>query len=192
MGRALCCPDSDTSGVGLIFTATPIAGSYVVEIEARTDERGFFARTWCAEELSRAGLVGSLSQCSISSNRHAYTLRGMHYQNAPDIETKLVSCRKGSLFDVIVDLRPESHTYTRWFGTELTASNYRSLYIPPGLAHGFLTLEDDTEVYYQISGAYVAASGRGVRWNDPSFAIDWPAEPLIIADRDRNYPDFRR
>lgn len=176
----------------MIFKPTPIAGSYVVEIEPRSDERGFFARTWCADELAHAGLVSNLSQCSISSNRHANTLRGMHYQDAPDFEAKLVSCRKGALFDVIVDLRLESPTYTRWFGTELTAGNYRALYIPPGLAHGFVTLEDETDVFYQISGAYVPSSGRGVRWNDPLFAIKWPVAPATIADRDRNYPDFRR
>lgn len=175
----------------MIFTATPIAGSYVVEIEPKTDERGFFARTWCAEEFSRAGLVANLDQCSISSNSKALTLRGMHYQSAPDIETKMVSCRRGSLFDVIVDLRPESPTYKHWFGAELTARNFRGLYIPQGIAHGFLTLEDDTEVYYQISGTYAPASGRGVRWNDTAFAIKWPATPQVIADRDRNYPDFK-
>ena len=175
----------------MIFTATPISGSYIVEIEANSDERGFFARTWCSEELSRAGLVASLSQCSVSCNLHAHTLRGMHYQISPDIETKMVSCRKGSLFDVIVDLRPESSTYTNWFGTELTADNYRSLYIPPGIAHGFLTLEDNTEVFYQISGTYAPSSGRGVRWDDPAFSIAWPTTPAVIADRDRKYPDFR-
>jgi len=176
----------------LILTPTPIAGSFVVDIERKSDERGFFARTWCSEELSRAGLVSTLSQCSISSNRQAYTLRGMHYQAEPDVETKLVSCRHGALFDVIVDLRRRSPTYTQWFGVELTARNYRALYIPPGIAHGFLTIEDDTEVNYQISGTYVPASGRGVRWDDPAFSIRWPANPIVMADRDKHYPDFQR
>ena len=174
----------------MIFKPTPIAGSYVVEIEPHRDERGFFARTWCAEELAHAGLNSSLSQCSISSNRNALTLRGMHYQDAPDFETKLVSCHRGALFDVIVDLRPESPTYTSWFGTELTAGNYRALYIPPGLAHGFLTIADNTDVFYQISGKYVPSNGHGVRWNDPAFGIAWPATPLRMADRDKAYPDF--
>jgi dTDP-4-dehydrorhamnose 3,5-epimerase len=190
VGGPLCDSDPIAAGVGLIFTPTPIGGTYIVEIEPRNDDRGFFARTWCAEELSRAGLVANLSQCSISNNRYAYTLRGMHYQTEPDIETKLVSCRAGALFDVIVDLRPESPTYKQWFGTELTAGNYRSLYISPGIAHGFLTLENNTEVSYQISGTYAPTSGRSVRWNDPAFGIQWPTKPAMMTERDRDYPDF--
>ena len=174
----------------MIFTPTRIAGSYVIEIDPKRDERGFFARTWCAAELTGAGLVATLDQCSISNNAEAGTLRGMHYQVAPDFETKVVSCRSGALFDVIIDLRPESPTFRQWFGTELTALNYRALYIPPGLAHGFLTLTDNTDVFYQISGGYVPLSGRGVRWNDPAFAIEWPETPVRMADRDRAYPDF--
>ena len=175
----------------MIFTPTSIVGSYVVEVEPKADARGFFARTWCADEFSRAGLVSNFNQCSISNNRHLNTLRGMHYQIAPDTETKLVSCRTGALFDLIIDIRPQSPTYTRWFGIELSAENYQSLYIPPGLAHGFLTLANNTEVYYQISGSYTPSSGRGLRWNDPVFAIDWPAEPAIMAERDRSYLDFQ-
>lgn len=175
----------------MIFKPTRIAGSYVVEIEPTRDERGFFARTWCADELAGAGLVATLDQCSVSSNLTAKTLRGMHYQAAPDYETKLVSCRSGALFDVIIDIRPESPTYRQWFGAELTAGNYLALYIPPGVAHGFLTLEDNTDVFYQISGKYTPESSHGVRWNDPAFGVDWPAEPLIIADRDKAYSDFR-
>jgi dTDP-4-dehydrorhamnose 3,5-epimerase len=174
----------------LIFKQTPIAGSYVIEIDPKHDERGFFARSWCATEFAEAGLVAELDQCSISSNADAGTLRGMHYQIAPDYETKVVSCRSGALFDVIIDLRSGSPTFRQWFGIELTAQNYRALYIPPGLAHGFLTLADHTDVFYQISGQYVPSSGRGVRWNDPAFGIAWPATPLRMAERDKAYPDF--
>ncbi len=174
----------------MIFKKTRIAGSYVIEIDPKRDERGFFARTWCATEFAEAGLVSELEQCSISSNASARTLRGMHYQVAPDHETKVVSCRSGALFDVIVDLRAESPTFRQWFGAELTAQNYRALYIPPGLAHGFLTLADNTDVFYQISGQYVPSSGRGARWDDPAFGINWPATPLRMADRDKAYPDF--
>lgn len=174
----------------MIFKQTPIAGSYVIEIDPKHDERGFFARSWCATEFAEAGLVAELDQCSISSNADAGTLRGMHYQIAPDYETKVVSCRSGALFDVIIDLRSGSPTFRQWFGIELTAQNYRALYIPPGLAHGFLTLADHTDVFYQISGQYVPSSGRGVRWNDPAFGIAWPATPLRMAERDKAYPDF--
>jgi dTDP-4-dehydrorhamnose 3,5-epimerase len=174
----------------LIFKQTPIAGSYVIEIDPKHDERGFFARSWCATEFAEAGLVAELDQGSISSNADAGTLRGMHYQIAPDYETKVVSCRSGALFDVIIDLRSGSPTFRQWFGIELTAQNYRALYIPPGLAHGFLTLADHTDVFYQISGQYVPSSGRGVRWNDPAFGIAWPATPLRMAERDKAYPDF--
>ncbi len=174
----------------MIFRETRLAGAFMIDIEPVRDERGFFARTWCADELQRRGLMSELSQCSLSFNQRKGTLRGMHYQLAPDVETKVVSCKAGSIFDVIVDLRPDSATFRQWCAVELSADNRCLLYIPSGMAHGFLTLEDNSEVYYQISGRFVPASARGVRWNDPAFGIEWPSEPSVISERDRTYPDF--
>ena len=174
------------------FTPTALPGAYIVELEPVRDERGFFARSWDAEEFRRHGLAPHLSQCSVSWNDKAGTLRGMHYQAAPHGEAKLVRCTRGAIHDVIVDLRPESGTYTRWFGVELSADNRTALYIPEGLAHGFQTLRGDSEVFYQISVPYHAPSSRGVRWDDPAFGIQWPATPQrILSQRDRAYPDFR-
>ncbi len=174
----------------MIFSETRLPGAFIIDIEPAFDERGFFARTWSAEELARRGLISILSQCSLSFNKTRGTLRGMHYQTAPHDETKVVSCRAGAVYDVMVDLRPASPTFKQWFGVELSAKNYRLVYIPHGLAHGFLTLQDNSEVYYQISGSFVPESTRGVRWNDPAFGIEWPAAPSIILERDRLYPDF--
>lgn len=175
----------------MIFTETPIKGAYVIEPERQEDERGFFARTWCRRDFAAHGLNPALVQCNISFNRTKGTLRGMHYQVAPHAEAKLVRCTAGAIYDVIVDLRPQSATCTQWFGVELTADNRRMLYIPEGLAHGFLTLGDDTEVFYQMSEYYVAECARGVRWNDPAFGIRWPGEVRMISRRDQSYPDFR-
>lgn len=175
----------------MIFRETPLSGAFVIDIEPAADNRGFFARTWCADEFSAHGLATDISQCSVSFNHATSTLRGMHYQNAPHDESKLVSCRAGALYDVIVDLRVDSPSYCQWFGVELSADNHRMLYIPPGLAHGFLTLQPATEVLYQISGRFVPEAARGVRWNDPRFSIDWPAAPQVIADRDAQYPDYQ-
>ena len=171
------------------FLATGIAGAWVIEPERLEDERGFFARTWDADEFAERGLNSRLSQCSISYNRVRGTLRGLHYQAAPYEEAKLVRCTSGALFDVALDLRPGSSTYGDWFGVELSAENRKALYVPEGCAHGFMTLEDGCEVHYQISEAYVPAAARGVRWNDPAFAIEWPGEVVVMNERDSSYPD---
>lgn len=177
----------------MIFTELTLSGAYMIEPELHVDERGFFARLWCQEEFAARGLETRLVQCSLSHNRKAGTLRGMHYQVAPYEEVKIVRCTRGAIFDVIIDLRPDSPTSGRHCGVELTALNRKMLYIPRGFAHGFQTLDDDTEVTYQMSEVYHPASARGVRWNDPAFGIAWPpAEPRIIAQRDATYPDFER
>jgi dTDP-4-dehydrorhamnose 3,5-epimerase len=175
----------------MIFTGTNIDGVWVIDAERLEDERGFFARTWDADEFTEQGLNPELTQCSISYNLARGTLRGMHYQAAPHEETKLVRCTAGAIFDVALDLRPGSPTFKAWFGVELSAQNRRALYVPEGCAHGFLTLEDDSEVHYQISQAYMPDAARGVRWDDPAFAISWPGEVVVINERDRSYPDFR-
>lgn len=172
------------------FIPTGLAGAYMVEPEPIVDERGFFARTWCRDEFARQGLNPDLVQCSISFNKTAGTLRGMHYQQAPHAEAKLVRCTRGAIYDVIIDLRPDSATFTRWFGAELSAENRKALYVPEGFAHGFLTLADAAEVLYQMSEVFHAESARGVRWDDPAFAIAWPGAVRVIAERDRSFPDF--
>jgi dTDP-4-dehydrorhamnose 3,5-epimerase len=154
------------------------------------DERGFFARSWCEREFREHGLNSELVQCSISFNKERGTLRGVHYQAAPNPEAKLVRCTRGSLYDVALDLRPDSSTYLKWTAAELSAENHRALYIPEGCAHGFLTLEDQTEVLYQMSEFYYPEAARGVRWNDPAFGIEWPGKVEVISERDRIYPDF--
>jgi dTDP-4-dehydrorhamnose 3,5-epimerase len=175
----------------MIFTETGLEGAFIVDIERREDERGFFARSWCAEEFGARGLNPRVVQCSVSFNARKGTLRGMHYQAKPHEEAKLVRCTMGSLCDVIVDLRPRSRTYAGHLTAVLTAENRRMLYVPEGFAHGFITLDDATEVLYQISEAYAPKSQRGFRWNDPAFGIVWPAEVRVISDRDRSYPDFK-
>jgi dTDP-4-dehydrorhamnose 3,5-epimerase len=175
----------------MIFTNTAIDGVSVIEAERLEDERGFFARTWDPQEFAERGLNPKLAQCSISYNRARGTLRGMHYQEAPHEEAKVVRCTAGAIFDVALDLRPGSSSFRRWVGIELSAENRRALYIPEGCAHGFLTLDDDCEVHYQISKAYMPEAARGVRWDDPAFAIRWPAEVVVINERDRSYPDYR-
>jgi dTDP-4-dehydrorhamnose 3,5-epimerase len=173
------------------FVETQLSGAFVVNPERREDARGFFARTWCAREFVERGLRATLVQCSISFNRCRGTLRGLHYQAAPHAETKLVRCTMGSIFDVIVDLRPDSPTFTRWIGVELSAANRRMLYIPEGFAHGFQTLEDQSEVFYQMADQYVPDAARGLRWNDPALAIDWPpSDARIVSARDQAFPDF--
>lgn len=175
----------------MIFTETQLKGAYIIEPEKKADERGFFARTWCQHEFEAQGLNPRLMQCNISYNAQRSTLRGMHYQAAPYAETKLVRCTRGAIHDVIIDLRPDSATYRQYITVLLDADNYRMLYIPEGFAHGFQTLEDDTEVFYQMSAVYNPKAGRGVRWDDPAFSIDWPqAECRHMSDRDRNWPDF--
>lgn len=162
----------------------------MIEPERHEDERGFFARTWCQREFEERGLNSELAQCSMSFNKVAGTLRGMHYQLAPHAETKLVRCTRGSIYDVALDLRPSSDTFCRWFSIELTQSNHTMLYIPAGVAHGFQTLSDDTEVFYQISEFYHSESSHGVRWNDPAFRIRWAIPHPLLSPRDASYPDF--
>lgn len=172
------------------FEPTKIHGVVRVELETITDDRGFFARAWCREEFAAAGLVSDLLQCNISYNTRLGTLRGMHYQADPHGEVKLVRATRGAVYDVALDLRLDSPTYLQWHAEELSADNRRALYIGAGIAHGFITLTDDAELFYQMSTQYVAEASRGVRWNDPAFGIDWPAEPSVISDRDSSYPDF--
>jgi dTDP-4-dehydrorhamnose 3,5-epimerase len=174
------------------FVPTRLDGAYVVELERHEDERGFFARTWSGDELAEHGLAAQLSQCSISRNSKAGTLRGMHFQTSPHEEVKLVRCTAGAIFDVIVDLRPGSSTHAEWVGVELSAETGTALYIPKGFAHGFQTLVDGTEIFYMISDPYVPRAASGVRWDDPAFGIDWPPVELrVINDRDRSWPDYR-
>lgn len=177
------------------FTETRLKGAYVVDMVPLEDERGFFARTWCAREFEEHGLNSKLVQCNISYNKKKGTIRGMHYQAAPHQEAKLVSCIKGAIYDVIIDLRAESPTYRQWFGVELTPYSpltpHRMLYVPEGFAHGFQTLEDDTEVFYQMSEFYHPECARGVRWDDPAFEIEWPVNGNpVISSRDRDIPFF--
>ncbi|MEA2491610.1 MAG: dTDP-4-dehydrorhamnose 3,5-epimerase [Acidobacteriota bacterium] len=171
----------------MIFTPATIGGAYVIDPERLEDERGFFARTYCEADFLAHGLSPVAAQCNISFNAKRATLRGMHYQAAPHEETKLVRCTMGAIYDVIVDLRP-GPTLHRWEAVELSAQNRRMLYIPEGVAHGFITLEDATEVFYQMATAYTAEAARGVRWNDPAFAITWPLAPEVISARDAAYP----
>jgi dTDP-4-dehydrorhamnose 3,5-epimerase len=172
------------------FCETKVQGVFEIHPEPKSDERGFFARTWCQREFGSNGLNPRLAQCSVSFNARLGTLRGMHYQAAPYGETKLVRCTKGSIFDVVVDLRPSSATFKQWIGVNLTAANREMVYIPEGCAHGFLTLQDESEVFYQISEFYHPESARGARWDDPAFGIEWPAKVEVISERDRTYPDF--
>jgi dTDP-4-dehydrorhamnose 3,5-epimerase len=174
----------------MIFRETKLKGAYIVDIERREDDRGFFARTWCLREFEAHGLNSRLAQCSISFNAKRGTLRGMHYQVKPFEEAKLVRCTMGSLCDVIVDLRPDSPTFKNHLSVVLTAENRTMLYVPEGFAHGFLTLEDETEVHYQISEFHAPGHARGFRWNDPAFGIAWPTDEKVISERDLNYPDF--
>lgn len=170
----------------------PLNGACLLEVEPVSDERGFFARMWCAEEFERLGLNPKLAQCSISWNVRRGTLRGMHYQIEPHAEAKLVRCSAGAICDVIVDLRPVSPTYGKWVSAELTFENRKMLYVPEGFAHGFQTLVDNSEVSYYISATYHPESARGVRWNDPAFGFEWPLENPIVSVRDREIPDFHK
>lgn len=171
------------------FRATGIAGAFVVDMEKIEDERGFFGRSWCTREFADHGLNPALVQANISYNRHKKTLRGMHYQRAPHGEAKLVRCTRGALYDVILDLRPDSATLGRWLAFELTRDNYRMLYIPDGCAHGFQTLEDSTEIVYQHSEFYAPQSATGVMWDDPAFGIEWPyPDEPILSPKDASWP----
>lgn len=174
----------------MIFRETAIADVWIVEPERHIDERGSFARTWCASEFAARGLTTRFVQASVSHNPRQGTLRGLHYQAAPHTEVKLVRCTRGALYDVAVDLRPDSPTFRQHVAVVLDADNQLGLYIPEGCAHGFQTLEDETDVLYQMSTFYAPDAARGVRWDDPAFAIPWPRADRIIAERDQRYPDF--
>lgn len=177
----------------MIFRELELKGAFIIEPQRVEDERGFFARTWCRSEFEQHGLDSNLVQCNISFNNRKGTLRGMHFQRAPYAEAKLVRCTAGTIYDVIIDLRPASATFKHWCGTELAARNQLALYVPEGFAHGFLTLKDDSEVFYQMSEFYQPSYASGVRWNDPAFNISWPAlsDKFIISNKDEQYEDFK-
>ncbi len=172
----------------MIFTPAVLDGVWHVDLDPRTDPRGYFARAFCAEEFASHGLPTSFAQCNLSFNARRGTLRGMHWQDEPHPEGKLVRCTRGAIFDVAVDLRSGSPTRHRWLGVELTANNGRALYIPPGFAHGFQTLADESEVFYQMTEAYHGELTRGARWDDPAFAIEWPMPDPILSERDLAHP----
>jgi dTDP-4-dehydrorhamnose 3,5-epimerase len=177
----------------MLFHETRLKGAYEIELELHRDERGSFGRTYCWREFEAHGLNPRLVQCNVSCNRARGTLRGMHYQEAPHQEAKLIRCTRGAVYDVIIDLRPESPTFRGWIAVELSGQPGRPsgmLYVPAGFAHGFQTLEDDTEVFYQMSEFYAPEAAQGFRWNDPAFAVEWPEPVRVISDRDRRYPDF--
>jgi dTDP-4-dehydrorhamnose 3,5-epimerase len=173
------------------FEETRLGGAFVLELERREDERGFFARAWCEDELAAHGLDTRVSQCNVSFNERRGTLRGLHYQVAPHAEVKVVRCTRGAIHDVIIDLRPESTTYKDWVGVDLTAENGRALYVPEGFAHGFQTLVPDCEVHYLVTEFYTPDAEGGVRWNDPAFGIEWPdPENAFLSEKDASWPDF--
>jgi dTDP-4-dehydrorhamnose 3,5-epimerase len=174
----------------MTFTETPLPGAFIIDIATLADERGFFARTWAADELTKRGLDPTVVQCNVAWNPLKGTLRGMHFQRAPYEEVKIIRCTRGSLFDVIVDLRPESRTFRNWTSVELNAESRRMLYVPKGFAHGYLTLTDDVEAYYHVSSPYTPACAGGVAWDDPVFGIKWPFAPALISERDRTWPRF--
>lgn len=173
------------------FTETKLKGAFIIELEQREDERGFFARTFCQREYEAHGLNPHVAQCSMSFNKQKGTLRGIHYQAPPHAEAKTVCCVRGAIYDVMVDLRRESPTFKQWVGVELSAAGREMVYVPEGFGHGFQTLDDGCEVHYQMSEFYDAEAARGVRWNDPAFGIVWPiAEGVVISERDAHYPDY--
>jgi dTDP-4-dehydrorhamnose 3,5-epimerase len=174
----------------MIFKETKLKGAYIIEIEPLADERGFFARSFCQKEFEEHGLNPCIVQCNISYNKERGTLRGMHYQVAPYEEAKLVSCVRGAIYDVIIDLRPNSPTCAQWLAVELSSENNNMIYIPEGFAHGFQTLKDDTVVFYQMSEFYHSECARGVRWDDPAFGIKWRLRHPILSERDQGYLDF--
>jgi dTDP-4-dehydrorhamnose 3,5-epimerase len=177
--------------ISVRFTRTGLRDVVIIDLEPIEDARGFFARAWDEREFAENALETRIAQCNVSFNRRKGTLRGMHLQRPPYEEVKLIRCSRGSLFDVIIDIRPESASYKQWTGVELSARNRRMLYVPRGFAHGFQTLEDDTETFYMVSEFYVPGAEDGLRWNDPIFGIEWPlGEPSEISDKDRSWPDF--
>jgi len=174
----------------MTFSQSPIAGAYVIDLDPVHDERGFFARAFCEREFERHGLATRFPQCNISFNPRRYTLRGLHYAAPPHREAKLVRCTRGAIFDVILDLRRDSPTCFRWVGVELSARTRRMLYVPEGVAHGFLTLQASTEVFYQMGAPYAPDAACGIRWDDSRFGIEWPRQPAVMSERDRTWPDF--
>ncbi len=176
----------------MIFTQLSLPGAYVIELEPKADARGFFARTFCEKEFERHGLRTRFVQCNCSWNDQPGTLRGMHFQRAPHAEAKLIRCTQGRILDVLIDLRPDSPTFTRWEGIELTSENRRMVYVPEGFAHGYQTLTPGAEVFYMASEPYSPGAEGGVRWNDPAFGIQWPLPDPTLSDKDRNHPDFKR
>lgn len=176
----------------MIFTETKLKGAYIIEVKKIEDERGFFGRSFCQKEFQEHGLRPNVAQTNVSFNKQKATLRGMHMQLAPYGETKLVRCTRGAIWDVIVDLRPDSASYLQWIGVELSANTYRMLYVPEDFAHGFITLEDYTDVTYQVSQFYTPSSERGFRWDDPAFNIDWIIEPKLISEKDKSHPLFQK
>ena len=174
----------------MTFTETKIKGAYLIDIKKISDDRGFFGRAYCVKEFERLGITNEVVQVNVSSNNKKGTLRGLHMQVAPAEETKLVRCTRGSIFDVLVDLRPESETFLQWTGVTLNSREFNMLYVPEGCAHGYLTLEDDTDVMYQVTEYYTPDAERGFRWNDPTFNISWPIEPLVISAKDESQPFF--
>jgi dTDP-4-dehydrorhamnose 3,5-epimerase len=174
----------------MTFTKLALDGAYLIELKKIEDQRGFFARSFCQREFEEHALNPHLVQCNISFNPMRATLRGMHYQRSPFAEVKLVRCTRGAIYDVLIDLRRGSPTYRQWQGVELTAANRRMIYVPEGFAHGYLSLTDESEVFYQVSEFYTPGSEAGIRWDDPAFAVRWPIEPRVISDKDRAHPDF--
>lgn len=176
----------------MLFHQTPIPGAYVLEPQRIRDDRGFFARLWCTDEMSKHGLSTTIRQTNIGVSTRKGTLRGLHYQREPYAEVKIVRCPRGAIFDVVVDLRPTSPTFCRWHGVELSQENQLALYVPEGCATGYLTLADDTEIYYHTSATYHPASASGVRYDDPAFGIVWPGNAEVMSEQDRSWPDFEK
>lgn len=172
------------------FTELSLKGAFLVEIEPITDQRGFFGRAWCRQELEKHGLNGDIKQINTSLSHRKGTLRGLHYQADPYQEAKFIRCTKGSIFDIIIDLRPESPTFLQWEGNMLSGNNYRMIYVPENFAHGLITLEDQTEVYYPVTEFYTPGAEKGIRWDDPAFNIQWPIFPVVISEKDSSHPDF--
>ena len=176
----------------MIYTPSRVQGAWVMDIERITDARGFFAMTWLPDEMRERGMNPALAQCNLAFNHKRGTLRGMHFQKAPHAQAKIVRATRGALLDVIVDLREDSPTFKQWDAVELTADNRRMLYMPEGIAHGYITLTDDTEAYYHASSPWVRAAESGVRWDDPAFAIKWPLKPVVISEKDQAWPAYGR
>jgi dTDP-4-dehydrorhamnose 3,5-epimerase len=172
------------------FETAPLRGAWIIDLDRHVDERGFFARTFCAREFAEHGLPATFPQSNLSRNARAGTLRGMHFNTAAQVESKIVRCARGAIHDVIIDLRADSSTYRRWFAVELTADSGRALFVPEGFAHGFVTLVDDTDVEYQMGAFYAPEAARGLRWDDPAIGVEWPRPPTVISSRDATYPDF--